>query len=140
MEDIENYLLQCYGLKTVREYSIGNKMILLSLQGTDHIRNTSIDSVDLKGLHDHLADVAQQDQNLDAQWAIVKTASSCKDSILVSLRKTDINRFSCLKDILLGKENKQDCPEEMGRGNRFEQALSDSLGKQGISSDVALSE
>lgn len=140
MDDIENYLLQCYGLKTVREYSIGSKMILLSLQGTDHIRNTAIDSVDLKGLHDHLVDVARQDRQLDAQWAIVKTSSSCKDNILVSLRKTDIDQSSSLKDILLGKEHKRDRSEESRRENHFEQALSESLGKQGISSNVALSE
>lgn len=140
MDDIVNCLLQCYSLKTIKEYSIGNKMILLSLQGTDHIRNTTIDSVDLKGLHDHLAEVARHDQHLDAQWAIVKTASSRKDNILVSLRKIGIDQSPCLKDILLGKERKQDGLKESAKGkNPFELALSESLRKQGIASDVVMS-
>lgn len=140
MDNIENYLLQCYGLKTIREYSIGSRMRLLSLQGTYCMRNTAIDSVDLKGLHDYLMDVGRIEQQLDVRWAIVKTVSPCKDSVLVSLRKTGLEQSSSLRDVLTGKEPKLEGQKKSGSTNPFEWALSESLQKLGISNCVALSE
>lgn len=133
MEDIEERVFQCYGLRTVKKSTIGKKINLYTFVGKEHVGNTAIEMIDVYGLHNYLS-MTSNEHNLNLYWAIIKTPSLNKDGILVSLSEAVPNN-PCTQRIAFPSDEKK---SKMNFSNGYESALSESLQMQGIQNRTTL--
>ena len=133
MEAVENDLLHQHGLKVVQTYTVGEEMRLVHFSGSCHLGNTAVETVDLRGLDHYLTSVARREISSDIQWALVKTAGSGKESIMVSLGRGTGRKLPSLRDVSVTQRTG---PSNVNANSNdpFETAVSNSFQEQGITS------
>ena len=140
MEEVERDLRHLYGLEAIQTYTIGDEMRLINFSGIQHMGNTAVETVDLRGLDRCLKCATRKGKIADIQWALVKTATSGKESILVSLGGSVGNKLPSLGEVALHREPREDPPHLVKPRDPFELAISNSLWEQGIANTTTSSE
>ena len=136
--EVEVDLLQLYGLQVAHTYCTGDEMTLIHFSCSSRLANTIVEAVDLGGIDGYLERAKRVGPELDVQWALVKTAGSAKDGIVVSLGKGSEVPFPSLRAAASSQGQEAWKPLAGGR-DPFEAAISNSLWEQGIENLTTLS-
>ena len=129
--EVETDLLRLYGLRAAHNYCTGDEMTLTHFSCSSRLANTIVEVVDLRGIDSYLERVKRDEPELQVQWALVKTAGSAKDSIVVSLGKCSDVPFPSLRAVASSQGQESRKAHASGR-DPFETAVSNSLHEQGI--------